>query len=192
MFSCFVLFKCPVINKNNDKKNYKKCEKCRDLQKLMKTNDLVINNYVYNDNKRYLVCQGFVREMCNIHLCTNGEGCKDHFNLEYVVCRGTKCNNIFVKNDYNFCNPCRDKNEKGKNLHRELLIETKKELGGKCVDCGISELCILDFDHIDPENKLEQVGRVGRARMKEEANKTVLRCRNCHRLKTTLDFYKKR
>lgn len=64
------------------------------------------------------------------------------------------------------------------------MIQTKKDLGGKCVECGINNLCVLDFDHIDPNNKLEQVGRVGKKRMQEEADKTQLLCRNCHRMKT--------
>lgn len=109
--------------------------------------------------------------MCHIYTCDNGQGCEDHINLNFSVCRGTKCNNVFVKNEFNFCNSCRDRGDKSKNKHRELLIQTKKNLGGKCVDCGISQLCILDFDHIDPSTKSNQVGRVGCVRMTEEAKK---------------------
>lgn len=52
---CILTFKSPIISKNNDKKNYKKCEECRELQKKLKTNDLVINTFVYNRNKKTIL-----------------------------------------------------------------------------------------------------------------------------------------
>ncbi len=59
-----------------------------------------------------------------------------------------------------------------------------------CVDCGESDMCVLDFDHIDPDTKSFTVSR----RLSGSTNswKTILaeiqkcevRCANCHRRRT--------
>lgn len=58
-----------------------------------------------------------------------------------------------------------------------------------CVDCGESDVRVLDFDHEDPTTKLTEVGRlIGTAmpwqRVLEEIEKCSVRCANCHRRRT--------
>ena len=65
-------------------------------------------------------------------------------------------------------------------------------LGGKCVDCGYSaHLAALDFDHIDPKTKKfglsDRMAVSDYLELVEEARKCVLRCANCHRIRTYPD-----
>jgi hypothetical protein len=62
-------------------------------------------------------------------------------------------------------------------------------LGGKCIDCGYStHLAALDFDHIEPSKKLYNISRLitqlDYLDLLEEVKKCVLRCANCHRVRT--------
>jgi hypothetical protein len=56
-----------------------------------------------------------------------------------------------------------------------------------CVDCGISDILVLEFDHV--KGKKRNVSRLlGEGcsvdRLKEELNLCEVRCCNCHRRKT--------
>lgn len=60
-----------------------------------------------------------------------------------------------------------------------------------CVDCGIDDPLVLQFDHRPNEIKLYDVSRMKRAcmpidRIREEIAKCDVRCANCHQRKTTL------
>lgn len=64
-------------------------------------------------------------------------------------------------------------------------------LGGKCIDCGYkSHLAALDFDHINPKIKVCGVSTLlscsdySHEEILNEALKCVIRCANCHRIKT--------
>ncbi len=55
----------------------------------------------------------------------------------------------------------------------------------KCVVCGEATPCCLDFHHLNPAEKIFEIGAVGRRRpsiqkLKDEIAKCVLICRNCH------------
>ena len=62
-------------------------------------------------------------------------------------------------------------------------------LGGKCIDCsGVFEDCVYDFHHVDMSTKegnpsyfLKGTSKWERA--KEELDKCVLLCANCHRVR---------
>ena len=69
---------------------------------------------------------------------------------------------------------------------RSLRLELITELGGKCIDCGISDTRVLEFDHVIG-NKLRDVCHAALSSVefaRAEAAKCVLRCANCHRIKT--------
>ncbi len=69
-------------------------------------------------------------------------------------------------------------------LNKIKAIEYK---GGKCEDCGgVFEACCYDFHHTDPSIKDSNIARLtGRdfENMKEELDKCVLLCANCHRIR---------
>lgn len=61
-----------------------------------------------------------------------------------------------------------------------------------CVDCGETDIVVLDFDHVYPEDKLAAVGRLqhsnGQEQLLREIAKCQVRCGNCHRRRTALQF----
>ena len=61
-----------------------------------------------------------------------------------------------------------------------------------CVDCGEADPVVLDFDHIDPTTKLFCVGtmlsREATPAIVREMAKCVVRCANCHRMRTATQF----
>lgn len=57
-----------------------------------------------------------------------------------------------------------------------------------CVDCGITDIRVLDFDHRGEEPKIADVStliqRGSLKSLQEEVSKCDVRCRNCHTIKT--------
>ena len=56
-----------------------------------------------------------------------------------------------------------------------------------CVDCGETDIIVLEFDHIrDKDFNLSDAARngVGIKKLKDEIAKCEVRCANCHRKKT--------
>ncbi|QGH79030.1 endonuclease VII [Streptomyces phage Enygma] len=58
-----------------------------------------------------------------------------------------------------------------------------------CVDCGESDIIVLEFDHTGDIEKVSDVSKMmnngtSLSRMKEEIAKCEVRCCNCHRRKT--------
>lgn len=64
--------------------------------------------------------------------------------------------------------------------------------GRSCVDCGESDIVVLDFDHVRGKKVAEVTALVKRmASLKtimKEIAKCEIRCANCHRRKTARDF----
>jgi hypothetical protein len=59
------------------------------------------------------------------------------------------------------------------------------------LDCGTHELCLLDFDHV--QGKHDSVMRMAAGgcserRLRAEIARCVVRCANCHRRRTALQF----
>lgn len=61
-----------------------------------------------------------------------------------------------------------------------------------CVDCGEEDPRVLEFDHRDPENKSHSVAKgfadCSRDRFWAEVAKCDVRCCNCHRRRTRIQF----
>lgn len=57
-------------------------------------------------------------------------------------------------------------------------------LGGKCIECGIDDIFILEFHHKDPSKKEYGMSNIKRHLpwdlIEKEAKKCELLCRNCH------------
>lgn len=62
-----------------------------------------------------------------------------------------------------------------------------------CVDCGETDIVVLEFDHLDPTTKTASVSRAMNAnwtiaKIEAEMAKCVVRCANCHRRRTAKQF----
>ena len=91
-----------------------------------------------------------------------------------------------------------------KNLHKQKVFEYNKKykleakkfiynflLENPCIECGESDPCALDFDHIsDKEINISSAVTRGWSieRISKEIEKCIVRCANCHRKKTAKDF----
>lgn len=57
-----------------------------------------------------------------------------------------------------------------------------------CVDCGETDIRVLQFDHIDPDLKYDRVAnlifRSSLATLQAEIDKCEVRCANCHAKRT--------
>jgi hypothetical protein len=65
---------------------------------------------------------------------------------------------------------------------RKRLIRDLKRRRGVCVDCQLNIIHLLEFDHVEGR-KIHNVSQINLQLVYSEADKCVLRCRNCHRLK---------
>lgn len=68
--------------------------------------------------------------------------------------------------------------------YRQFIIQYKKE--NPCIECGESDFRCLDFNHIDPTQKHDDVSAlvsklVPLDIIKEEISKCNMMCANCHR-----------
>jgi len=72
--------------------------------------------------------------------------------------------------------------------HREFIINYLKE--HPCVDCGESNIVVLEFDHVRDKHKpiSLMMGVYSLDRIKNEIDKCEVRCANCHRMKTAKQF----
>lgn len=64
-------------------------------------------------------------------------------------------------------------------------------LRSKCLDCGESDPRVLDFDHLIPSLKRTNVVELFQnsvTTIQTEIDKCVIRCSNCHRIKTAEQF----
>ena len=61
-------------------------------------------------------------------------------------------------------------------------------LNHSCIDCGEDDPIVLEFDHINPDDKSSSVAalisRYSLNRLIAEIEKCEVRCANCHRRKT--------
>jgi 5-methylcytosine-specific restriction endonuclease McrA len=63
-------------------------------------------------------------------------------------------------------------------------------LRSNCVDCGLGDLVVLEFDHMtDKRCSVPSLARRGSslARLQREIAKCQIRCANCHRRRTSRD-----
>ncbi len=76
-------------------------------------------------------------------------------------------------------------------IRREIKIYIWSYLSShSCVDCGEKDPIVLEFDHI--RDKTFTISSVGRDKklldVKKEIEKCQVRCANCHRRKTSIQF----
>ena len=96
----------------------------------------------------------------------------------------------YTKNKAAYLGRTRIRNATVRPGHRAFVLEYLS--AHPCVDCGISDPVVLEFDHRDPAAKTSHVGRLIHSApitsLIAEIAKCDVRCGNCHRRKTLLQF----
>ena len=86
-----------------------------------------------------------------------------------------------VKDD-NVCSACRSMYKRFTTKRYFINL-----MGGKCVQCGCINIHCLEFDHLDPTQKIFCVGTHWSSRTFQELQEEVLKCQllcsNCHQTK---------
>ena len=77
----------------------------------------------------------------------------------------------------------RERREKVRRFIADYLLKNP------CIDCGESDIVVLDFDHRDRNTKVDNIASmIARSlsleRIKAEIAKCEIRCANCHRRRT--------
>lgn len=103
----------------------------------------------------------------------------------YYHCK--TCQNAYVRSHYaTNKKQYLDRNKRHKENSQALLIQYLRE--HPCVDCGESDLVVLDFDHVRGKKRTEVTVMVRSSYtwhvILKEIAKCVVRCANCHRRKT--------
>jgi hypothetical protein len=114
--------------------------------------------------------------------------------LRQLQCR--ECTRLLIKNHYNtnkeyYLLKARKRN---KTLRDEVNLYLYEYLSkNPCVDCGESDVVVLEFDHMGIVPKLNTVSFLARVHrpineIQAEIDKCEVRCANCHKRKTAKDF----
>jgi hypothetical protein len=95
----------------------------------------------------------------------------------------------YKKNKSTYIKRARKFNDNQKKENRKRLLDFLK--GKSCIDCGNSDVRVLEFDHKERHTKKDNVSSmVCQYRwgvVLEEIEKCDIRCANCHRIKTTIE-----
>lgn len=130
--------------------------------------------------------------------CCNKIKRESEFNFK-IKSRGTlqlhcrSCSRIYVRNHYKnnteyYLNKARRRNKKFRAILRKYLWNYLKN--HPCTDCGEKDPTVLEFDHIrDKDIAVSMLVKyASMSRMVTEVEKCEVRCANCHRRKTAIQF----
>lgn len=115
----------------------------------------------------------------------DGEFYKRPDGTDYYHCK--LCQNEYSRNHYESNkNQYLERNKRYREKIQDCVVQYLKN--HPCVDCGETDLVVLDFDHVRGE-KVREVSAMIRAKcgwtsILREIEKCDVRCANCHRRKT--------
>ena len=112
---------------------------------------------------------------------------KDGLNNICRICSNIRCNKYYLENKVKHKENTKKNTKKIIQKNRINLFEFLKS--NPCVDCGEIDPIVLEFDHIDPKTKIENISTLMTqgfkwSVIKEEIDKCEIRCANCHKRKT--------
>lgn len=108
----------------------------------------------------------------------------------FNICYSKWCNGIikgideFCKDKHmcKACNVISNRESTQKNITAYKRIKFKMKLGKVCELCGCDDIDMLEFDHLEQEEKSFNIGRSQSSLIIEEIKKTRILCIWCHRL----------
>lgn len=109
---------------------------------------------------------------------------KDSFQSQCRACQKETRHEFYIQNKAKYV----DKTSEFKELRRRINYKYIKSYleSHPCIDCGNKDIQVLEFDHIRDKLKAISYGVANWSlvKLKEEIDKCVVRCANCHRKKT--------
>jgi len=107
------------------------------------------------------------------------------------ACQSVYSRNHYVKDPEPYKKRRLESNRRYLIRNRSYAIEYLRH--HPCVDCGESDPLVLEFDHVQPEQKELNVSDIIRCaysldRVKREIDRCVVRCIHCHRRRTARQF----
>lgn len=128
-------------------------------------------------------------EVCNVEISIYSRYCPEHAaEIRKARDRARKRQQYADGESYA---KVRQAQERQRNEKRTWICKFLSE--NPCVDCGESDLIVLEFDHTGSTQKVSDISRMlnngtSLKRLIEEVNKCEVRCCNCHRRKTISRF----
>jgi len=106
-------------------------------------------------------------------------------------CQAEYCKEWYQENRERELERAKERRRKNSILKRDYVYGVLS--ASSCVDCGFDDIRALQFDHIDPESKTANVSDMlsgsgnwyTLGAVKREIAKCVVRCANCHSIKTS-------
>ena len=143
----------------------------------------------------YEVLLSFVSEYSSMRTCAdcNTDKPLDEFATRSAKCK--PCHNLYTRQHYAdnkqyYLDKAAKRNQEQRDVNRAWLGEYLAT--HPCLDCGISDIRVLEFDHRDRSTKIanvsEMVSKQSLQRVKDEVSKCDVRCANCHRIRTGEQF----
>jgi hypothetical protein len=108
---------------------------------------------------------------------------KDGLQVECKECCKVRDKNHYKKHG----NSKHIENQKKQTIRNKEFVNRYKKIHGQCIDCGIKDWRVLQFDHLSDKkyNISDLVGTgMGLETIKIEIKKCKMRCANCHQIKT--------
>ena len=168
-----------VINPDKEKK----CTACLNIKdvEMFQGDNITCNICRDWDNKKYKKCVEEAKLINNengkIRMC--------------VRCWKIEDKDSFItKKDHvgQVCEHCRQEALNYKTLYNKEYVKYKIERG-PCIDCGETDIRMLDFDHIDPSKKIMEVSQcISVNQLLKEGIKCEMRCCLCHIKRTKQQF----
>lgn len=105
-----------------------------------------------------------------------------------------ECHRAYTKQHYNthkeyYSAKAKKSNKRTREKAGEFIIAYLSK--HPCVDCGETDIRVLQFDHIEhntSDMKISRTKSFGIKRLKREITKCEIRCANCHMKRTGIQF----
>lgn len=128
------------------------------------------------EGKRCTICKNSYP--CTLDYFGKHKGNKSGLDTFCKECR----RNRNLNNFYKASDKWKATHNRTKCIKQQRIKELKENSGG-CLKCKENRYYLLDYHHIDPSTKLFQIaqgGSKGWEKVKNEIDKCILLCKNCH------------